>query len=940
MAGKKFGSDFDLIPDVKSNDSFLVEDSDDGVVKKAHPSQIWQKFDDLDTSVAAAAQSASDAADSEANALSYKNAAAGSANDALGYKNDAAGSASDAHNSEVAAAGSANDALGYKNAAAGSASDAHDSELAAAASAVVAGDKADDAAASAASARESADEAADSAASIIADKLKSVVDANAYGIEFYDTGSNLSVTRVGEDMNLHKPLISKGLPVQKKMRRFLMLDDGTNNGYLLGNDSRFKANGAVADLSGADGQVMVELPKYAFKCWIVGTDSVTGNDIYRFLMMDAAVIDVYVDASGNNPLWEAMQADGWVMDEKISIAAFLMADKSSSRAIGGAAGTSVCAKDRIAFLDSYGLIVRETGNIEYPNHSISDGSHRKYSSVRSAEAAATLRRPSFVFSLASNGGAAVSTSAPLPAGKVFLLTDTESDGAVRYYLLRNDSGVAIASGTSVSVNNFASLGLTDVGDWHAHLMAAQKKLCWLFAVEYASFNWQKAFNAAVDANGYRQGGLGDGFTSGLDFMGDGSGWSNNNAYSVPNGCTLGLGNESGEVVFYPSKEGQAMRRWAVNRGTELPSVEVVATSNGGSVNTTAECADGGFVIVRDTVGSTTTEYVLQNTSGAPIAAGASVSKTGGTGFTAHSPSDSDYIYCIVEYGNIGVPSNSVPASGIILPVGAHIFVQGYNADGTGKLFVFTNAVTADGVKSVEDFIDDGDLIEAIAEPDAANVKVGQLVFDYATMGDSSSARGYWRCTAAGTFGVSGTGTFVYVQDEYHYDHINSYRGVEFPFGYVWQCAADVLFDRRADSTLDVWKADLKYLKAVISNNSVLTYTAYDASNMSDANRAIYLNGKRWKKAGLSPAASGYIKAVGLGDDAETMPKVVNGGASASTYFYDYFYTQNAGKPTGNLTSALLGGAAGYGAPAGGFLVLAYRAVGHATADFGSRLCHE
>lgn len=764
----------------------------------------------------------------------------------------------------------------------------------------------------------------------------SFISHNAYGIEFYDTGSALSITRVGDDMELHKPNMSKGLPVQKRMRRFLMADDGTNLGYLSGSDSRYMSNGSAADLSGGNGQVMVKLPKWYFKCWRVGADATSGNPIYRYMMMDSFVVDSYETTSGTNPLWEAMKRDGWVMDEELNIAAFLMADKSGNRDIGSYAGTSVCAKDRIAFLDAYGLIVRETGNIEYPNHSISDGSHRKYSSVRSAEAAATLRRPSFVFSLSSNAGAAVSTTAALPAGKLFLLTDTEASGAIRYYLLRNDSDATIASGRFVSVNNFASLGLTDVGDWHAHLVAAQKKLCWLFAVEYASFNWQAAFNAAVDANGYRQGGLGDGYTSGLDFMGDGSGWSNNNAYSVPNGCTLGLGNESGEVVFYPSKEGQAMRKWATNRASILPSVEVVATSNGGSVATTAECAIGGFVIVRDTVGSSTTEYVLQNNSGAPIAAGASVSKTGGTGFAAHNPSDSDYIYCIVEYGNIGVPATSKPASGIILPVGAFIFVQNYNADGTGKLFVFTNAVTADGVKSVADFIDDGDLIEAIAEPDAANVEVGQLVFDYATMGDSSTARGFWLCTAAGTF--NGTGTFQYVQDEYHYDHINAYRGVEFPFGYIWQCAADVLFDRRGDNTLDVWKADLKYVKAVISNNSVLNYTSSDASNMSDANRAIYFDGKRWKKAGLSPAASGYIKEVGLGDEAEIMPKAI--GASDSTYFADYFYTQNAGKPVGNLTSALLGGTAALGAIAGGFSVDAYCAVGGVSADYGSRLCHE
>ena len=936
MANKHFSTDFDLIPDVKANDTFLVEDSDDGVVKKCHPSQVWQKFDDLDSSVAAAAQSASDAADSENNALQYKNAAAQSASDALGYKNDAAGSASDAHDSEVAAAGSANDALGYKNAAAGSASDAHDSELAAAASAVAAGDKADDAEGSADSARASADEAAASAAQASGVMLANVVSANAYGIEFYDTGSDLAITRVADDMTLHKALISKGLPVQKQMRRFLMADDGTNNGFLLGSDSRYKANGAVADLSGADGQVMVVLPRWYQHLAEVGTAS-NGKPIFRYMMLDGQVVDAYVNADGSNPLADYLAAHGWTISERLNIAAFLMADKSGSRAIGGAAGTSVCAKDRIAFLDAYGLVVRESGNIEYPNHSISDGSHRKYSSSRSAEAAATLRRPSFVFSLASNAGASVNTTAALAAGKVFLLTDTESDGAVRYYLLRNDSGVSIPSGTAVSVDTFASLGLTDVGDWHAHLEAAQQKLNWLFAVEYASFKWQTAFNAAVDANGYRQGGLGDGFTSGLDFMGDGSGWSNNNAYAVPNGCTLGLGNESGEVDFYPSKEGQAMRRWAINRASALPSVEVVATSNGASGTTTQPCAVGGFVIVRDTVGSTTTDYVLQNTSGSVIAGGSPVSASGGTGFTRHTASDTDYVYCIVEYGNIGVADSSVPAAGIILPVGANIFVQGYNADGTGKLFVFTEAVTADGNTSVADYITAGKLIEAIAEP-SDNVKVGQLVFDYATMGDSTTARGYWRCTVAGTFGASGTGTFVYVQDEYHYPHINSYRGVEFPFGYIWQCGVDILYDRRDDNTLDVWKADPKYLKAVISNNSVLVYTSYDASNMSAANRSIYFDGKRWKKVGLAPATSGYIKEVGLGETAETQAKAV--GGSASTYFGDYFYTQNAGKPTGNLTSALLGGNAGSGSDAGGFRAAAGGAVGYADAYYGSRLCHE
>lgn len=53
----------------------------------------------------------------------------------------------------------------------------------------------------------------------------------------------------------------------------------------------------------------------------------------------------------------------------------------------------------------------------------------------------------------------------------------------------------------------------------------QKDLFWLFAVEYATLNSQKAYNAEKDSNGYAQGGLGDGVTT-LD----GSKWSAFNGY--------------------------------------------------------------------------------------------------------------------------------------------------------------------------------------------------------------------------------------------------------------------------------------------------------------------------------------------------------------------------------------------------------------------------
>lgn len=75
-----------------------------------------------------------------------------------------------------------------------------------------------------------------------------------YGIEWDKTVSNPVPTRVGK-MELHQ-----SLPLQSLMRRCILTDAGAVNYYLHANDSTKRDNGAVADLTGADGQYMVELP--------------------------------------------------------------------------------------------------------------------------------------------------------------------------------------------------------------------------------------------------------------------------------------------------------------------------------------------------------------------------------------------------------------------------------------------------------------------------------------------------------------------------------------------------------------------------------------------------------------------------------------------------------------------------------------------------------
>lgn len=57
-----------------------------------------------------------------------------------------------------------------------------------------------------------------------------------------------------------------------KMKRCLLLDDGTVNYYLDPNDSTLKEDGSPAVLDGADGQVMVEIPKFWYRKTVVGDD--------------------------------------------------------------------------------------------------------------------------------------------------------------------------------------------------------------------------------------------------------------------------------------------------------------------------------------------------------------------------------------------------------------------------------------------------------------------------------------------------------------------------------------------------------------------------------------------------------------------------------------------------------------------------------------------
>ena len=144
-----------------------------------------------------------------------------------------------------------------------------------------------------------------------------------YGIEWDITVSNKKPTRIGK-MELHQ-----SLPLQSMMRRCTLKDDGMVNYYLHPNDSTKRDNGAAADLTGAHGQYMVELPDMyvrfemdgnkcrhlqstqplpGFKLWRKDYVSAVEATVQRSTNTLCAVVNMDVDyrGGGNQSAWDEL----------------------------------------------------------------------------------------------------------------------------------------------------------------------------------------------------------------------------------------------------------------------------------------------------------------------------------------------------------------------------------------------------------------------------------------------------------------------------------------------------------------------------------------------------------------------------------------------------------------------------------------------------------
>lgn len=263
-----------------------------------------------------------------------------------------------------------------------------------------------------------------------------------YGIEWDVTVSNPVVTRIGKN-ELHQ-----SLPIQSKMRRCILKDDGTVNYYLHANDSTKRDTGSNAVLDGTDGMVMVELPEMYVRF------ETEGNK--RRCMISDYPLPGFM-------LWK---------------------------------------KDYVSAYEA--TVERATSKL----------------------ASVMNQTPEF------RGGS----------------NNAAWDAETRSFLGKPAS--------SISLTNFRTYARNRGSvNWNCNTYGIQRKLWWLFAVEYANFNSQEPFNAALSGEGYRQGGLGNGVT---DL--NATKWStfNNQSPFVPCGYTNSLGNNTGVIAFQMPAEYDAV----------------------------------------------------------------------------------------------------------------------------------------------------------------------------------------------------------------------------------------------------------------------------------------------------------------------------------------------------------------------------------------------
>lgn len=100
--------------------------------------------------------------------------------------------------------------------------------------------------------------------------------------------------------------------------------------------------------------------------------------------------------------------------------------------------------------------------------------------------------------------------------------------------------------TAMNLAAFRNAARLRGNGWEAYPLQAHELITWLIRIEYANLNCQLAYTPALDANGFRQGGLGSGVTNLVS-----ADWTafNSQYPFLPTGIGASLGNGTGIIPF-------------------------------------------------------------------------------------------------------------------------------------------------------------------------------------------------------------------------------------------------------------------------------------------------------------------------------------------------------------------------------------------------------
>lgn len=188
-------------------------------------------------------------------------------------------------------------------------------------------------------------------------------------------------------------------------------------------------------------------------------------------------------------------------------------------------------------------------------------------------------------------------------------------------LLRSINNTKYKPKVSTTRNQFQVFARENsrTNNWNIYTYGAHRDLVWLFVVEYATLNSQKAFNANLTAEGYHQGGLGNGVTSGTVTVNGATTYS-----FVPCGTTNSLGNGTGIIEYTHTNtnaQGTSTGTKVVNvpryRGIENPFGSVWKNV----IDVVVAGTDNSVYICKDYTKFGTFEGVTNSTAEQLIAAG-------------------------------------------------------------------------------------------------------------------------------------------------------------------------------------------------------------------------------------------------------------------------------------------------------------------------------